>query len=255
MTRYSILDRIGALAFAVSILAAWQLLAYVEIISPLFFPPPTRSLLALWDMIVNGQIWLPLTSTIRRMIFGWLAASVFGVLLGAIIGSSPRLRMYLEPTLEFLRPLPASAIIPAAILLLGLGQSLAISVIAFGSVWPVLLASVYGFKTRDPRLTEVAQSLEMSWIRFQLKIALPAAMPSIFAGLRVSLSISLILAVVVEMQSGQQGLGQNILLAQRNYRSAELYAGIFMLGMLGLTLNSLLSTAERRIIGWKQNAH
>jgi sulfonate transport system permease protein len=126
-------------------------------------------------------------------------------------------------------------------------------VIAFGSIWPVLLASVYGFKTRDPRLTEVAQSLEISWIRFQLKIALPAAMPSIFAGLRVSLSVALILAVVVEMQGGQQGLGQNILLAQRNYRSADLYAGIFVLGMLGLSLNSLLSSVERRVIDWKHN--
>jgi sulfonate transport system permease protein len=253
MTRYLILQRIGALTFAASLLAAWQLLAYAEIISPIFFPAPTRSLSALWEMIESGKIWYPLGSTIQRMSFGWLAASICGVLLGAVIGSSPRLRMYLEPTLEFLRPLPASAIIPAAILLLGLGQSMAISVIAFGSIWPVLLASVYGFKTRDPRLTEVAQSLEISWIRFQLKIALPAAMPSIFAGLRVSLSVALILAVVVEMQGGQQGLGQNILLAQRNYRSADLYAGIFVLGMLGLSLNSLLSSVERRVIDWKHN--
>ena len=83
------------------------------------------------------------------------------------------------------------------------------------------------------------------------KIALPSALPDIFAGVRVSLAIALILAVVTEMQSAQTGLGFNILMAQRSFRSPELYAGIIVLGVLGLVTNRVLVAAERRLLRWR----
>lgn len=244
--------RLLATVFALALLVFWQLLASANVISSVFFPPPSRSLEALYDMVVSGRLWGPLAATLERMVLGWVLASVAGLILGACIGSSKVLRDYLEPTLEFFRPLPASAIIPPAILLLGLGQTMAVSVIAFAAIWPVLLGSVHGFKLIDPRLTEVARSLEMKRLDFLHKIALPSALPDIFAGLRISLAVSLILAVVVEMQASQPGLGQNILLAQRTYRSPELYAGIVVLGLTGYLTNVLLTTVELRLLAWRQ---
>ena len=85
-------------------------------------------------------------------------AGLLGVVLGAAIGSSGTARDYLGPTLEFFRPLPASAIIPVAILFLGLTQQMSLAVIAFGAIWPVLLGSVYGFSTIKSRLREVARA-------------------------------------------------------------------------------------------------
>jgi sulfonate transport system permease protein len=251
MTQYRFAMRLAAIAFALALLALWQVLAYSNRISPVFFPPPSRSLQALYELFASGREWRPLGATLERMAFGWILASIAGLILGAIIGGSRLLRSYLKPTLEFFRPLPASAIIPPAILLLGLGQTMAISVIAFGAIWPVLLGSVHGFKVIDPRLTEVARSLEMSRFEFLHKIALPSALPDIFAGLRISLAVALILAVVVEMQAGQPGVGQNILLAQRTYRSAELYAGLVVLGLIGYLTNIFLTTIERRLLAWR----
>ena len=82
-------------------------------------------------------------------------------------------------------------------------------------------------------------------------IAIPGAMPDILAGARVSLAIALILAVVTEMQASQPGLGQNILLAQRSYRSAELYSGVVVLGLLGFAINHALQLIERRALRWR----
>jgi ABC-type nitrate/sulfonate/bicarbonate transport system permease component len=86
---------------------------------------------------------------------------------------------------------------------------------------------------------------------FIWKVALPNALPDIFAGVRVSLAIALILAVVTEMQAAQTGLGFNILMAQRSFRSPELYAGTIVLGVLGFFTNYALVRAEKHLLRWR----
>jgi len=241
----------GALIFALALLALWQVLAEARVLSPIFFPSPSSTLGELARQVVRGEIWEPLRATSMRMLYGWALASILGVVVGAAIGSSRSVREYLQPLLEFVRPLPASAIIPPAILFLGLTNKMALTVIAFGAVWPVLLASVHGFATIEPQLLEVSVALKLSQFELLRKVAIPGALPDILAGARVSLAISLILAVVTEMQASQTGLGQNILLAQRTLRSPELYAGIVSLGLIGFIANHALLIAERRLLRWR----
>jgi len=243
--------RLWATAFAACLLMTWQVLANQEWISPVFFPSPYRTGLELVRQFAEGQIWAPLGATSQRMFFGWALASLLGVVVGAAIGSSRTARDYLGPLLEFVRPLPASAVIPAAILFLGLSNEMAITVIAFGAVWPVLLSSAHGFAAIESKLREVAAALCLSRMQLIVKIAIPGALPDILAGARVSLAIALILAVVTEMQASQPGLGQNILLAQRSLRSPELYAGIVSLGIMGYVVNRALLVIERRLLRWR----
>jgi ABC-type nitrate/sulfonate/bicarbonate transport system permease component len=185
------------------------------------------------------------------MFCGWALASLAGVVLGAAIGFSRAVRETLEPTLEFMRPLPASAVVPVAILFLGFSNAMTIAVIAFGAVWPVLLGSLHGFASIEPQLADVAAALRLQRLQAFLKIAVPNALPDILAGARVGLAISLILAVVTEIQASQPGLGQNILLAQRSFRSPELYAGVVTLGIMGLTINYAIVMLERRLLRWR----
>jgi ABC-type nitrate/sulfonate/bicarbonate transport system permease component len=243
---------LDAIAFAVGLLLLWHVLADQKIISPIFFPSPGRTLSTLYERFADGSIWQPLGQTTLRMIYGWLLACVLGVVLGSLIGSSKAARDYLEPLLEFVRPLPASAMIPVAILFLGLSNQMSTAVIAFGSIWPVLLASVHGFANVEPRLLELAATLRLTRLQTALKMSIPSAMPDILAGARVSLSIALILAIVTEMQASLPGLGQDILLAQRSFRSTTLYAGVCMLGLLGFVANACLQGAERRLLRWRR---
>jgi sulfonate transport system permease protein len=240
-----------ALILPLGLLAAWQYAAAAGFLSPAYFPAPLLTFEALRDSIITGSLWGPFAATAVRMFEGWFVASLLGILLGALVGSSRTAREFLQPTLEFLRPFPASAVIPAAILIFGLSNSMAIWVIAFGSVWPVLLSTLHGFSTIEPRLKEVSLALEIPPSAYLRKIALPSALPDMFTGVRISLAIALILAVVVEMQSAQPGLGQNILLAQRMFRSPELYAGIVVLGLFGFVASWILDRAERRLLVWK----
>ena len=138
-----------------------------------------------------------------------------------------------------------------AVLAFGLSGTMSTVVIAFGSLWPVLLASVQGFGAVDARLREVTQVLRMSRLDAFIKVALPSALPHILAGARVGLAVALILAVVTEMQASLPGLGRNILMAQRSFRTAELYAGVVMLGLVGLLASMALHRLEQRLLRWK----
>ncbi len=246
-----VLTALAAFGFALAIILAWQMLADMRLISPIFFPAPSRALDVLIGRIADGSIFAPLGATVLRMIFGWLLACLAGIALGAAIASSRIARDLLEPTLEFLRPLPASAIIPVAILYLGLSNTMSIAVIAFGAIWPVLLASIHGFTAVPAELRDVADVLGFSRGKYMRSVALPAAAPDIVAGMRVSLAIALILAVVTEMQASLAGLGWEIFYAQRVFRSADLYAGLIVLGAMGFAMNYLLQRLERRALPWR----
>ena len=242
---------IGSVAMAIALIGVWQLIADAELIPAVFLPGPAAAFDALLAEAETGELWRAIAGTVLLMAEGFFAASLVGISLGIVIGLSPRARAYFEPTLEVLRPLPATAIIPVAILLLGLTQSMIVAVIAFGALWPVLLGTIQGLKTIEPRLIQLSRVLEMSRTNFVRKIALPNAVPDIFAGLRLALTISLILAVVTEMLSAQPGLGSVILIAARSFRSADLYGGVAVLGLLGFVTNTAIERLERWALRWR----
>jgi sulfonate transport system permease protein len=231
----------------------WQFASDNRWVSPVFLPGPDRAWNALVRGVQNGELLGRWLATIERMIYGWLLASLAGIFIGAIIGSSERARAYIGPTLELMRPLPASAVVPLAIALLGLNESMVLGVIAFGGLWPTLLATVHGFSAVEPRLYEVSRALGLSRAAVIFKIALPSSMPDILAGMRLSLTVALILAVVGEMLTSREGLGSHIMLAARAFRSPDLYAGVILLGVTGLVSALLLGWFENWMLRWRES--
>jgi ABC-type nitrate/sulfonate/bicarbonate transport system permease component len=244
--------RLASLAVLAAFVGIWAEIAALKLVPPLFLPTPMRTWNALVAGFSRGDLLSKMEGTLSHMVLGWVVASVLGVALGALIGSSARARDYIGPTLEFLRPLPASAIIPVAIAIFGLTPSMAVGVIAFGSIWPMLLSTVHGFANVEPALLEVARALHMSRLAVAFKIALPSASPDILAGLRLGLTVALILSVVCEMIAGLDGLGAWELLAARAYRSPDIFAGVIVLGAIGLCANAALSQIEFRALRWRR---
>ena len=240
----------GVLVVA-ALIALWGEVAALKLVSPVFLPTPSRVGLALVNGFGRADLAAKLLGTIEHMLGGWAVASIAGVALGALIGSSKAARDYVGPTLEFLRPLPASAVIPVAIAMFGLTPGMALGVIGFGSIWPVLLGTMHGFAAVEPRLGEVSRALRITRWQTIAKVSLPSATPDILAGLRLGLTVSLILAVVCEMIAGLDGLGQWVLLAARAYKSADIFAGVALLGAIGVTANAGLSAVEGRLLRWR----
>lgn len=229
----------------------WQMIADAKLVSPLFLPGPDRAWASLVAGMESGALSSKWLGTVERMIYGWFAASLAGIALGAAIGSSKTARAYLGPLLEWLRPLPASAVVPVAIALLGLSDGMVLSVVAFGALWPMLLATVHGIAAVEPRLHEVSRALGLSRASFLWKIALPSALPDILAGMRISMTMALVLSVVGEMLASRDGLGNWILLSARSFRAADTFAGVILLGVTGFVSASLLTLAEARLLRWR----
>ena len=255
MNRAVLLWRTASFIVAAGFVTLWQLIANLKLVSPVFLPGPDRAWASLVRGFTSGDLLAKTIGTLEHMAYGWLLASIAGIALGAMIGSSKTMRSYVAPSLEFLRPLPVSAIIPVAIALFGLTQGMALFVIAFGAIWPMLLATVHGFAAVEPRLYEVARSLNMSRPAVIFKIALPSASPDIISGMRLSLTVALILAVVCEILAGLDGLGHWILLSARAFRSADLFAGVILLGVIGYITALAMSVIEQRLLRWRTSGH
>lgn len=237
----------ASLALLAALLVVWWAISHAGWLSPAFLPTPEATAASLAEG-VRGDLLRASLSTAVRVLQGWLLASMAGVALGAAIAGSPTLRPWVQPTLEFLRPLPASAVMPLAIALYGLSQAMVLFVIAFGALWPTLLATVHGITAIEPRLVDVARCLRLSRAAFLWKMGLPHAAPDIVAGLRLSLTVSLIVGTLGEMLASQEGLGLAILLAARAYRASELFACLILLSLIGLAGHALLVLAERWLL-------
>ena len=255
MTRSAWSWRAASLLVAAGFIGLWQMIADHRLVSPVFLPGPNRAWASLVRGFASGDLGSKLLGTLQHMAYGWFVASVAGIALGAMIGSSRTMRSYVAPSLEFLRPLPVSAIIPVAIAMFGLTQGMALFVIAFGAIWPMLLATIHGFAAVEPRLYEVARSLHLSRLAVIFKIALPSASPDILSGMRLSLTVALILSVVCEILAGLDGLGHWVLLSARAFRSADLFAGVILLGVIGYVTALAMSIAEQRLLKWRSSGH
>ena len=240
---------LGVLTVTV-MLAAWELLGRSGLVGEFYLPPVSKVAATL----VSGEFLRVagghLGTTLWRATAGYAAAAALGVPLGVAVGRSERLRAALDPPLESLRPLPSSAIIPVALLFLGLGASMEIFVVAFGSLWPVLVATAQGARTLDPVMLETARLLKLSRTDVLLRVVVPGSAPFIAAGLRTSLAIALILAVTAEMIAGSAGIGFYILDMERGFATREMYAAIVAIGATGYLLNAAFTAAEARLIDW-----
>jgi ABC-type nitrate/sulfonate/bicarbonate transport system permease component len=153
--------------------------------------------------------------------------------------------------IEFLRPMPSVAIIPVAILLLGIGDSMIVAVTVYASVWPILINTIDGVRRVDATLIDTGRTFGLKRRQILWQIILPGASPYIVTGLRIGLSIALILVTTAEMVAGSKGLGFFILDEERAMNSANMYAGIVLVALLGYLMNRLFLALEAGAMRWR----
>lgn len=235
---------VGFLPLVVGLLV-WQILAAGGD-SP-FFPPPSDW----YTAIVDDHGWqtlVDLTVTLKVWIIGLAIASAVGSVLGVMIGFSFVLYRMLSPVIEFLRVLPSPVILPVAALALGQGQQTQIFLVAFASVWPVLLNTVVAARGIEPVLREVARTLGLSRPQAIRKIILPHTVPAIVVGIRVAAPIALILTILAEMLAPNAGIGARLTEAQVAYRAADAFGLLVVVGIFGYALNSAINAAEGLVL-------
>jgi ABC-type nitrate/sulfonate/bicarbonate transport system permease component len=251
--------RIGGVALRVSVLVglvvAWQV-ATVIVDDPVSWPTFTTVIARFWEMwAANPEAWVEsLLPSMARLLVGWLGAVVVGVTIGTLIGRSPAARDHVDPIIGFLRAIPPPALIPLFIVLLGIGDATKVAMIGFGVVWPIVLNTADGVGSVERLHLETGRAYRIgSWDELW-RIVLPSAGPKIFAGLRVSLSIAVILMVISEMVATMNGVGFELVQAQRSFRTLDVWATIVLLGIIGYALNAILAVIEAHVLAWHRGA-
>ncbi|MEF2975916.1 ABC transporter permease [Subtercola sp. YIM 133946] len=216
-----------------------------------FFPPLQKILAKTWQVwVVQGRVSSDLLPSILNLLAGYGIAVIVGVAAGLALGLLPRLLDAVEPELEFLRAVPAVAILPIAIIAIGLGDDMRIAVIAFGALWPILVNTVAGVRSTDPVVRDVSTAFRLKPAIALFSVRLPSAAPQILAGARTALSIAVVLIVVSEMSGAYRGIGNFVLAAQRNYAITDMWTGMIVLGLLGYALNLVFRVVEARLLAW-----
>jgi ABC-type nitrate/sulfonate/bicarbonate transport system permease component len=231
-----------------ALLVLWQVTAAGA--DALYFSTFTSSVSATWDLVSQSTLSSDVLPSIARVVAGYAIGCAVGIVVGIPIGYLRGLEPWVRPVLEFMRAMPAPAILPIALLVLGANNGMKIAVIAFGSCWAVMLNAIDGARSVDPLLIDTGRVNGLGRAGIMCRIVVPASMPQIFAGMRTALGIALIIMVFSEMIAATSGLGFYILNAQRRFSVPETYGGVLLIGVIGWAFTVLFSYAERRVLAW-----
>lgn len=228
----------GAIVPAI-VLALWEVASRAGL-SLETLSRPSDILRALLTSLGDGSILLATAQTCEAALLGLAVAAAIGIPVGALLGLAPKLQVVAGPTIEALRPIPAVAFLPLALMMFGFGVGLETSVVSYACVWPILIVATSAVRNIEPRLLDVADTMEMTFIEKLRKIILPAAFTRINVGLRVAAGIALVVAVTTEVVLNPRGLGYSLVLAQQSLNVALMYAQLIWLCLLGYLLNAIL---------------
>lgn len=238
--------QIGALPAALIFL--WWLISTVS--EAYYIPTPDVIASAFVELWFSERFLTDAVPSIVRLLSGFALAGVLGVAIGVVLGLSPVLRAVCEPVLEFLRAIPPPVLVPVLMLFAGIGDTMKVLVIVLGCIWPILLNTVEGVRAVDPVLSDTCRCYGIGGLRRLRTLVLRSASPQIMAGLRQALSIAIILMVISEMFASSSGLGYTIQLFQDTFAISQMWAGIVLLGLIGVVLSTIFRHIENYVLAW-----
>jgi sulfonate transport system permease protein len=215
-----------------------------------FFPPLREIVRSFRQTWLFAEVRTELEPSVIHFVAGLALAVVLGVLGGVPLGLSSRARRNLSPITEFSRGIPFAALVPIGLVLFGPGAVMEITLIAFASIWPVLLNTADGIRGVDPLLLDSARVYGASRWRLVFGVALPAAMPRTFAGIRIAVALAVAATVIANMFASSAGLGYFVVNAQAQFNVLGTWSGVLVIGLLGLSANGVFVLVEHRMLGW-----
>jgi ABC-type nitrate/sulfonate/bicarbonate transport system permease component len=221
----------------------------------LYIPSPAAAVDRVFaDYVMGDGVTSTVLPSVTRALAGFLLAVVVGVGLGVAIGLQPVLAALCAPVVHFGRSLPTPALLGAFFILFGTGDFPKILLIAFSVVWPILFNTIDGVASIGATRAHVVQVFKIPAGAVLRRVVLPGIAPKAFAGARISLSLSLILMIISELQKASNGLGYQLVYAQRSFDFEGFWSVLIVLALLGVTFNVVFGRLERRVLSWHRGA-
>lgn len=232
------------------LLALWQVASAAGWVNPYLLPSPVKVAAAILDAGARGELARHVGASLIRVGEGFAISVALALPLAVLAAFAPRVMAAFNPLLTFLRNVPPLALIPVLILWFGLGEASKLALIVLTSFFPVFMGAVTGLGGVDPRLMEMGRSLGFSRLRILQRIQFPESVPSLLNGLRLGLGYSWRAIIGAEMVAAASGLGYWILDAEEMARVDVVFAGIVVIGVLGILLDRAAYLAASRLLPW-----
>jgi NitT/TauT family transport system permease protein len=204
----------------------------------------------IYDDAFSASILTHIWMSVTRVYGGFFLAAIIAIPLGLMIGRIKVLRQLLDPTINLLRPIPVTAWLPLSMIFFGLGPNAAIFLVFLGAFYPILLNTIFGVRSVDPRLFEAAAMLGCDGSAMFRQVVLPAALPSILNGLRIAHGFAWILIVVGEMTGVPTGLGSVIMDGRTLSRTDLVITGMIVIGAMGFVTDRIIVMLSNRSLSW-----
>jgi NitT/TauT family transport system permease protein len=249
------------LAFPVSVLVVWQILAVAGLYRRAILPPPTDIAVVWYDLITgvsgeagrySGTWWDHALASLWRVYAGFAWSVALGVTVGLLIGLSRVVEKVFDPTIQVLRNVPVTAWVPLSLIFFGIGNEPAIFLIGLGAFFPAAINATHGVRQVNRTLYKAAQMMGTNNREMLFKVVLPAALPSIMTGVRLSMGIAWVLVVVAEILAVRSGLGYLLNDAYQFYRNDVVIASMLSIGILGYLSDQLVVMLRDRVLEWNR---
>jgi ABC-type nitrate/sulfonate/bicarbonate transport system permease component len=213
--------------------------ASVWLLNSVLFPPPWKVFLKAIELAQDGTLWEEASASLARIASGFVGGSLIGIPVGLAIGSFRLVRRLLEPYTEFLRFIPATALITVAVIWFGIGEGSKIFLIIYTTVFIVIINTAAGVSAVPPNKIRAARSLGAGPAQVFFFVALPATVPYILTGMRLAMANSFVTIIAAELVAANNGLGRMIWDSRMYMLVDQIFVALLVLGLLGFTADRL----------------
>jgi NitT/TauT family transport system permease protein len=246
-----------ALAMPLLVTLVWVALTAGEepVVKEIFLPSPVRVLQETLNMLLNDKTLLPaIWASSLRILLSFVLAAAVALPLGILMGTFEPINRAMEPVMAPLRYMPISAFIPLLILWLGIGESQKVAFLFLGVFVYLLPVVVTAIRAVPEELVQTALTLGATRFQVMRTVLVPAALPDIFDSFRVMNAISWTYVILAEFVNARTGLGYQIQLAGAHLKTAQVFSGILVIGLIGLGTDALIRGINAALFRWRDSA-
>lgn len=243
------------LMFAISLLSGlllWEIVGRNS--SPAFMVPFSETMVRLWQLLVADDLVFQILDSGLLFVTGLSIAFVIGFPLGLLLARVRVLRVGLDPYLTLVYATPMVALIPFILSMMGFGFTPKVLVVVLFAVFPILYNTVEGARSIKPELIEVAQSFRSTERAIWRDVLIPFTLPFTMTGVRQAIGRALVGVIAAEFFLSSTGLGRLIMVASQNFDTGGVFAGAFVIGVIGVALMTLGRRIEDHFARWRNVA-
>jgi len=239
-------------ASVLAFLLLWEAVCRLGKVDPIFLPPPSAVFDKGGTMWRDGALWTNVLASARRVMVGFLAATLVAIPLGIVLGTSSVSRAIFDPILSFLRPLPSMSWVPLSLLWFGITETQKYSIVFMGTFAPALVYVIEATRGVDPLLIRAARNLGASRWQVMREVVLPASLPQILSGLKVILGLSWTCVISAELVAAREGLGFLIMNGKEFFQTEIVVLGMMLISVTVLLTDFVFRALEGRVLRWRE---